>query len=176
MIEDVLDLSRIEAGRMDLQPAAFDFGELITQLDAALRPAARAKGLAFVCEAQPRELPVHADRRKCFRVLRGLANNAVKFTERGEVRIDARFDGADVRVTISDTGIGISEQELPLIFQAFRQVDGSLRRAHGGIGVGLHLSSKLVGMMGGHIDVESKPGTGSRFTVRLPRRAPPAAA
>jgi signal transduction histidine kinase len=176
MIEDVLDLSRIEAGRMDLQPASFDFAELVTQLDASLRPSAQAKGLGFVCEAQPAELPVHGDRRKCFRVLRSLANNAVKFTERGEVRVSARFDGPDLLVTISDTGIGISEHELPLIFQAFRQVDGSLRRAHGGIGLGLYLSRKLVDMMGGQIEVESQPAIGSRFSVRLPRRGAPAAA
>ncbi|HEX4599484.1 MAG TPA: ATP-binding protein [Burkholderiaceae bacterium] len=169
MIEDVLDLSRIEAGRMDLQAQSFDFAQLLTQLEASLRPTAQAKGLAFVCEAEPAELPVHADRRKCSRVLRSLANNAVKFTERGEIRVSACFDGGDLLVTVSDTGIGIAEQELPLIFQAFRQVDGSLRRAHGGIGVGLYLSRKLLDMMGGQIEVDSKPGVGSRFSVRLPR-------
>jgi signal transduction histidine kinase len=170
LIDDVLDLSRIEAGRMDLEAAQFDFAELIAQLDAGLRPVAQRKGLGFICEAQPAELTVYADRAKCFRVLRSLTDNAVKFTERGEIRICAGFDGGDLLVRISDTGIGISAQELPVIFEAFRQVDGSLRRVHGGMGLGLYLSRKLLEMMGGRIDVQSTPGEGSCFSVRLPRR------
>jgi two-component system, sensor histidine kinase len=175
MIDDVLDLSRIEAGRTELDPTAFDFAELIAQLDTDLRPIAQGKGLKFVCQAQPAELPVHCDRTKCFRVLRSLADNAVKFTERGEVHISAGFDGADLLVRISDTGIGIAAEELPVLFEAFRQVDGSLRRVHGGIGLGLCLSGKLLEMMGGRIDVQSTPGVGSSFSFRLPRRSAPAA-
>jgi signal transduction histidine kinase len=168
MIDDVLYVSSIEAGQIVLQPVRFDFAQLLVQLAAVMHPIAQAKQLAFVCEARSAELPVYVDRSKCFRVLRNLADNALKFTDAGEVRIAAGFDGGDLLVTISDTGIGIAPEQQPAIFEAFRQLDGSLRRAHGGIGLGLYLCRKLLDMMGGRIDVESTPGAGSRFSIRLP--------
>jgi PAS domain S-box-containing protein len=168
MIDDVLHVSGIEAGYIDLQPVQFDFAQLLTQLGAIMQPIAKAKQLAFVCQARSTELPVYADRSKCLRVLRNLADNALKFTDAGEVRITAGFDGSDLVVTVSDTGIGIAAEQLPAIFEAFRQLDGSSRRAYGGIGLGLYLCRKLLDMMGGRIDVESVPGAGSLFSVRLP--------
>jgi signal transduction histidine kinase len=170
LIDDMLDVSRIEAGRMEVEATRFDFADLLAQIDAAVRPLAQAKGLAFACAVQGAQLPAYGDWRKCLRVVRNLAVNAVKFTEAGEVRIAAGFDKGDLVVTVSDTGIGIVADELPRIFVAFRQLDASLRRAHGGAGLGLYLSRKLVEMMGGTIAVESTPKVGSRFSVRLPQR------
>ena len=169
LIDDVLEVSRIVAGHVELHPSRFDFTELLAQIDSTMRPAVQAKGLAFVCEALSPELPVFADWRSCARVLRNLVDNAVKFTERGEIRISAGFEGGDLLVTVSDTGIGIAAEQLPLVFEAFRQLDGGPGRAHGGIGLGLYLSCKLADAMGGTIHVESSPGAGSRFSIRLPQ-------
>jgi signal transduction histidine kinase len=170
LIEDVLDVSRIEAGRMAPEAVSFEFADLMARIDAAARPLAQAKELALVCETRGAPLPVYADPDKCLRVLRCLVLNAVKFTEAGEVRITAGLDRGDLLVTVSDTGVGIAADQLPHIFEAFRQLDGSFRRAHGGAGLGLYLSRKLVELMGGTIGVESAPSAGSCFSVRLPQR------
>jgi len=172
LINDLLDLSRIEAGRIELDRRAFDFRAVVAEVEASCRPALGAKGLAFRTEIPEGPLGLVGDRKRCFQVLLNLASNAVKFTERGEVRVAAALDGAWLRVTVADTGIGIRPEHLGMLFEAFRQVDGSARRVYEGTGLGLYLCKKLLGLMGGEIGVESAFGQGSRFHFSLPREAP----
>jgi signal transduction histidine kinase len=168
LINDLLDVSRIEAGRMELHHEPFDLADVIDELAATLQPAADAKQLALHCSCAQRPLPMHGDRLKCLQVLLLVARNAVKFTAAGRVMIEADVQAGDARIRTSDTGIGIAPQQLPLLFEAFRQLDSGLRRAHEGVGLGLYLCRQLVTLMGGTIDVQSVPGEGSCFTVRLP--------
>jgi signal transduction histidine kinase len=171
LINDLLDVSRIEAGRMDLHHEPFDLADVIDELAATLQPAAEAKRLALRCRCSQRPLPMNGDRLKCLQVLLLLARNAVKFTSEGRIVIEAGIEDGKACIRISDTGIGIAPQQLPLLFEAFRQLDSGLRRAHEGVGLGLYLCSQLVTLMGGAIDVQSVPGQGSCFTVRLPLQA-----
>jgi signal transduction histidine kinase len=110
------------------------------------------------------------DRKRCFQVLLNLANNAVKFTDRGEVTISARTEGDQLRVCVADTGIGIKPEQIGMLFEAFRQLDGSAKRIYEGTGLGLHLCRRLLELMHGQIGVETEFGKGSRFTFLLPRQ------
>jgi PAS domain S-box-containing protein len=172
LINDLLDLSRIEAGRIELERRVYDLKAVVAEVEASCRPALGAKGLAFRTELPEGPLALTGDRKRCFQVLLNLASNAVKFTERGEVRVSAAEEGARVRITVADTGIGIRPEHLGMLFEAFRQVDGSARRVYEGTGLGLYLCRKLLGLMGGEIGVESVFGQGSRFSFTLPRDAP----
>jgi len=125
----------------------------------------------------PGTLPMLGDRRKCYQVLLNLANNAVKFTERGHVRIEASARDGRLHASVSDSGIGIRPEQLQLLFEPFRQLDGSPRRLYEGTGLGLHLCRKLLDLMGGEIHVHSDFGHGSRFTFSVPlKQVPPTAA
>jgi two-component system, sensor histidine kinase len=172
LIDDLLTLSSIEAGKAKLAPSLFDFVELLKQVETAMLPAAQAKRLVLTFEARRPDMPVFGDRGKCLWILKSLVDNAIKFTADGEIRIVADFDGHDLLVTVTDTGEGIAPNQIPIIFEAFRQLDGSNRRSQGGIGLGLYMSRKLAEMMGGSIIVDSSPGHGSRFTIRLPHCLP----
>jgi signal transduction histidine kinase len=167
LINDLLDLSRIESGRMDVTVAPFDFAAVAAEVGHNLKPLAEQKGLALEIEV-PRPLMVVGDRRKCYQVLLNLANNAVKFTERGAVRIDAQAQGGKLTASVSDTGIGIRPEQQRLLFEAFRQLDGTPRRLYEGTGLGLHLCRKLLDLMAGEIRVESEFRTGSRFSFTVP--------
>jgi PAS domain S-box-containing protein len=177
LISDLLDLSRIESGRMELANAPFDFAEVVQEVASNLKPMAAHKGLRLALDV-PDSLPLVGDRRKCYQVLLNLANNAVKFTERGSVTIAAEAGEGRLRVSVSDTGIGVRPEQVRLLFEVFRQLDGSPRRTHEGTGLGLHLCRKLLDLMGGEIAVESEFGAGSRFTFSVPLhlRVPEAAA
>ena len=170
LINDLLDLSRIESGRMEVARERYDFAEVADEVATQLEPLAAAKGIALHVNAEP-GLEVVGDRRKAMQVLLNLSNNALKFTSRGEVRIDARFDGDELVAEVADTGVGIAPHDMQLLFQPFRQLDGSLDRTHEGTGLGLYLCSKLLNLMGGSISVHSAQGQGSRFGFRLPRQA-----
>ena len=170
LINDVLDLSRLESGHMALTLAPVDVVELAREAVEQLRPAAQAKGLALHTRL-PTSLSVLADRRRLLQVLLNLGSNAIKFTPSGEVRLFAEAGDAhdpQVRLGVEDTGIGIAPEHLDKLFKPFHQVDSSMSRQHEGTGLGLHLSQRLVGLMHGRIDVRSTPGAGSCFTVWLP--------
>jgi PAS domain S-box-containing protein len=169
LINDVLDVSRIESGRMDVDHATFDFTEVISEIESTVRPMAEAKHLKLVCETRGQDLVVRGDKRKCFQVLLNLADNAVKFTEQGEVRVVAGTTDDLLWFEVSDTGIGIAPGDLPLLFERFRQIDGGSRRRQEGSGLGLYLCRKLAELMGGTIRVESTLGVGSTFRLTLPR-------
>jgi signal transduction histidine kinase len=167
LINDLLDLARIESGRVEVVREPFDLREAIDQVLQTLRPLAAQKDLPVETQVQG-DTQMFSDRKMVFQILLNLANNAVKFTDSGTVRIMAARENGSLRIDVTDTGIGIKPENLQLLFEAFRQVDGSARRRFEGTGLGLHLSKRLVALLGGEITVESTYGEGSKFTVRLP--------
>ena len=171
LINDLLDVSRIESGRLKLARRAFDFAEVADEAMSQLRPLAAKKGLELHVRLSS---SVHAwgDRRRVYQILLNLAGNAVKFTEQGSVTIAARCVGDQLEVEVRDTGIGIAPAHLNALFEPFHQVDGSLARAHEGTGLGLYLSKKLLALMGGTISVTSRRGHGSCFKFTLPVALP----
>ena len=174
LINDVLDLARIEAGHMQLKLEPLDLRELLAELESGLAPMAEQKGLALRVEVEP-DVPVQlvSDRVRLLQILRNLLTNALKFTEQGkvEVRVSRRSApqaGDVLQIQVCDTGIGIAEAEQERIFQAFEQIDGSISRQYGGTGLGLAIARQLVEVLGGGISVKSAPGKGACFTVELP--------
>ncbi|MEO7243800.1 MAG: PAS domain S-box protein, partial [Rubrivivax sp.] len=167
LINDLLDLSRIESGYLELVRTDFDVAALVADVCDQLQPMADAKGLTLARTVPP-TLTLRSDRRRAYQVLLNLVNNALKFTAQGEVRIEVERAGRELLLRVHDTGIGIAAAALAGLFQPFRQVDNSLARTHEGTGLGLYLSRRLTELMGGRISVESTPGQGSCFTVSLP--------
>jgi signal transduction histidine kinase/ActR/RegA family two-component response regulator len=174
ILNDVLDIAKIEAGRMDLEVAAFDLKALADQSIELWSETADAKGLSLSCEAAP-DLPpqVLGDETRVRQILLNLVSNALKFTERGSVTVALRAaPGADgdggVEIAIRDTGIGMTPEQTALLFRPYVQADASTARRFGGTGLGLAICRNLAGMMGGEIAVESTPGRGSNFCVWLP--------
>jgi signal transduction histidine kinase/HAMP domain-containing protein len=184
LINEILDLSKIEAGRLELHLEAFSLTECAEDLVAELKSQAEAKGLAltvrFSADA-PEE--IESDRQRLEQILRNLISNAVKFTPEGSVTLDIHRpekgaslsrSGLDPRravaVSVVDTGIGIPDEKQMLIFEAFHQADGSTSRRYGGTGLGLSISRELAKLLGGEITVESKDGEGATFTLYLPER------
>jgi PAS domain S-box-containing protein len=179
LINDVLDISKIEAGQLEVAAESFALTPVLDRLMATMQPQAERKGLtlSLVTDQVPDTLVT--DRRRTEQILLNLLSNAVKFTDGGQVTlrvgtVDAwrRSSGgapqAAVRFVVQDTGIGIAERDLPALFQPFRQVDSGLARQHEGTGLGLSICSKLTELLGGDISVTSTPGIGSSFTVTLP--------
>lgn len=174
LINDLLDLSRIEAGRMELVADSFALPDLLSEVERTLAPLVANKGLSYKTECGEGLPEFYSDRKRVLQVMINLANNAVKFTERGGVTVRAEAEGPErVKISVTDTGIGIKKENLGRLFEAFRQIDGSARRVFEGTGLGLHLVRKLVAMLGGSVEVSSEFGVGSVFTVHLPLRFPP---
>jgi signal transduction histidine kinase/CheY-like chemotaxis protein len=170
LIDDVLDYSKIEAGRMTLERIDCDLHAVCEEVRSILQPATNERGLHMTLSYDP-GLPraMKGDSTRIRQVLLNLAGNAVKFTERGAVRIEvSRFDSAHAKICVADTGIGISAEQLPRLFQRFTQADSSTTRRYGGSGLGLAISKNLVELMGGTIGVDTRPGTGSTFWFTLP--------
>ena len=174
LINDVLDLSRIESGRMELGTEDFDLAELAREACAQLQPSADRKGLRIAHELPP-ALPMRGDRRRHLQIVLNLLSNAVKFTDAGEVSVSAWHDGTLVRLDVADTGIGIAPEDLPTLFTPFRQIDGSLGRSRDGSGLGLYLCRRLLDLIGGDIRIHSEPGVGTRVALSLPPEPTPAA-
>ncbi len=173
LINDILDLSKIEAGRLNLVVEAVPLDELLTSLESLFRPQAEKKGLQFSVRRDANAPPdALLDLQRIQQVLKNLLSNAIKFTEHGKVELDVAVrDHASLRVlsfAVSDTGIGIAPEKHKLIFRAFQQADGSTSRRYGGSGLGLSISRKLMQLMGGDIRVSSEPGKGSCFRAELP--------
>ena len=172
LIEQMLDLSRMEAGRLDLKREPVDLKRVMEMVRQDVAPQVKAKGLTLTISA-PNRLPrAQGDPERVRQILLILAGNAVKFTETGEVRINMRARRGHLEVDVQDTGIGISPAELPHIFEEFRQVDSRLSRRQGGAGLGLAIAQRLAEQMDGAITVASQPGVGSTFTLRLPSVEP----
>ncbi len=168
LINDVLDISKIEAGELSLSHTDFELGPSIERVVRLISPMAEQKGLDLEVEIADGVASVTSDQRRLEQVMLNLLNNAVKFTEQGGIRISCRTDGDHCLVSVADTGIGIREEEMAGLFQPFHQVDTSLVRKREGTGLGLSISRKLMVMMGGAIEVQSRWGRGSSFTLRFP--------
>ncbi len=167
-INSLLDLARIESGREEVTLAAFSVHDLIAEVVEMIEPQARERGIALVNEAAG-DLPViTSDRAKCRHILQNLIANAVKFTEVGQVTVAATANAESIQIAVRDTGIGIAADQLPFIFDEFRQADEGIARRYGGVGLGLAIAKKYAMMLGGDITVESAPGRGSTFTLILP--------
>jgi signal transduction histidine kinase len=176
IINDILNLSRIEAGQLTITAADVPLVEVLAEVEAMIAPQAAARGLRYEASAGA-DLVVHADREKLRQVLLNLVSNAVRFTEgAGSVRVSGEAAGNQVIVRVTDSGIGIPADKLQAIFEPFVQVDSGLTRRTGGTGLGLAISRDLMQAMGGRIDVSSELGRGSTFTISLPRAAGVAAA
>jgi signal transduction histidine kinase/HAMP domain-containing protein/ActR/RegA family two-component response regulator len=189
LINDILDLSKVEAGKMDVNPADLQLGALVDYVNATFRPMAEDKGLGFSVEARdgtPDRL--YVDEQRLEQILRNLLSNAVKFTSAGEVKLtialadEMEFDGAlraasqVVAFAVSDTGVGIARQKLGHIFDQFSQADGTTSRRYGGTGLGLSISRDIARLLGGEIRVSSRLNKGSTFTLYLPTGRTPGAA
>jgi signal transduction histidine kinase/ActR/RegA family two-component response regulator len=178
LINDILDLSKIEAGRMDIVPTRIDLAGPIAQAEALVSHAARGKGLELRSNVREGDLVVFADRDRVRQIAINLLSNAVKFTpEGGRVVVEAAVEGGFAVVRVTDTGIGIAPERAVLLFQPFVQLEGGYARRFPGTGLGLSISKRLVEMMGGAIGFSSQPGSGSTFYFTLPlaERVTPAA-
>ncbi|WP_189952876.1 HAMP domain-containing protein, partial [Streptomyces roseolus] len=191
LINDILDLSKVEAGKMDVSPTRIALVQLVDYVEATFRPLTAEKGLDFSVRVSP-ELPatLHTDEQRLLQVLRNLLSNAVKFTDSGAVELVIRPAGADVpqsireqlleagslrdadgdliAFSVTDTGIGIAASKMRVIFEAFKQADGTTSRKYGGTGLGLSISREIARLLGGEIFAASEPGRGSTFTLYLP--------
>jgi signal transduction histidine kinase len=168
LINDVLDLAKIEAGRMTLDLEDVPLPPLLEKIRSANAGLLAGKPLTFIMSV-PEDLPaVEADPLRLQQVLNNLISNAVKFTPQGTIRVAAWRENGNVAISIADTGIGIAPDDVPSIFEKFRQLDGSYTRRANGTGLGLAITNHLVQMHGGSIGVESELGKGTTFVVRLP--------
>ena len=171
LINDILDLAKIEAGRMPLHLDDVRLADIMTEISQQIEPLVKKKKLAFNVEMPQGELVLHTDRTKVKQILLNLLSNAVKFTHHGGITVSISRDEADLRFDVTDTGIGIRADDLGSIWEDFRQVDQSRTREFGGTGLGLSITRKLVDALGGHVFAESVFGKGSTFTVVLPIRS-----
>jgi len=186
LINDMLDLSKVEAGKMDVRPVEVPLRQLVDYVDATFRPLTVEKGLRFEVIIDP-DVPsaLYTDEQRLQQVLRNLLSNAVKFTEAGGIRLAiSRADGRRLRgnpghreamvfrFSVTDTGIGIAPEALPMIFEAFQQGDGTTSRRYGGTGLGLSISREIAQLLGGELHASSELGRGSTFTLYLPVTAP----
>ena len=168
LVNDVLDLARIEAAQMSLSPEETDLQTLVQEAVHTARSLVGARGLALRTEIAPDLPKLWIDPTRIRQVLFNLLNNAARFTERGSVTVTVRQQAEEVVFAVADTGVGIAVEDIPRIFEEFRQADGSTRRRHGGVGLGLAISRRFVELHGGHIWVESQEGQGSTFYFSLP--------
>ncbi len=170
LINDILDLSKIEAGRMEVRSVRFDLAPLVDECMRTIEPMVKSERLRLVKQMEAELPPLDTDRDKLKQILMNLLSNAVKFTEAGTITVTARRQDGRVALAVADTGIGVPENALELIFEEFRQVDSSPTRKYSGTGLGLSISRHFARLLGGDIAVKSTIGVGSTFTVIIPLR------
>ncbi|HEX7958664.1 MAG TPA: ATP-binding protein [Terriglobales bacterium] len=171
LVNDLLDLAKVEAGKITVRPADFDVTTLFGTLRGALRPLLVGTTVGLVFEEPEGIPPLHTDDGKVSQILRNFISNALKFTERGEVRVSARdIEGNQVVFSVADTGIGIAPEHQERIFEEFAQIENPLQRSVKGTGLGLPLSRRLAELLGGSVRLESTPGLGSTFFLTIPLR------
>jgi signal transduction histidine kinase/CheY-like chemotaxis protein len=170
LVDDLLDLAKVEAGKIEVRPASFEVAALFGALRGMLRPLLVNQSLALVFEDPDGIPPIYSDESKLSQILRNFISNALKYTDRGEVRVSVRLtaDRESVEFSVADTGIGIPEKDLARIFDEFVQIENPLQRRVKGTGLGLPLSKRLAELLGGRISVISRHGVGSTFTLIIP--------
>ena len=172
LINDVLDISKIEAGQIEIAPAPFDLREAIEKVMHLVAPLAEKKSLPLLPQLAPGVAQITSDRRRVEQILLNLLSNAIKFTEHGSVTLSAETVPGAIRIAVSDTGMGIKSEDLNKLFQPFRQLDSGLARQHEGTGLGLAICKRLVERLGGALSVTSQWGAGSTFQFTLPLKLP----
>jgi signal transduction histidine kinase len=171
LINNVLDLAKIEAGRMELALAEYSVHDTVESVRATLRPLAAEKGLEFAVTL-PEDIPLaHGDSGRITQCLVNLAGNSLKFTKTGKVEIVVEHADGRLKFSVIDTGIGIPAEKIGSLFTEFKQTDATIASEYGGSGLGLSIVKKFVEMHGGRIWVESEPGRGSTFSFEIPLRA-----
>ncbi|MDZ8261351.1 ATP-binding protein [Nostoc sp. ChiQUE01b] len=169
LVNDLLDLAKVEAGKIEVRPSSFEVSDLFATLRGMLRPLlVQGSSVALIVEEPEGILPLYNDEGKVAQILRNFVSNALKFTEQGEVRVTAVQTGHTVTFSVSDTGIGIAPADQERIFEDFMQIESPLQKQVKGTGLGLPLSRKLAELIGGSISVKSQPGEGSTFTALIP--------
>jgi signal transduction histidine kinase len=168
MIEDVLAYSSLELGHEVIRPTDLLIGDLIHSVQAIAEPLAQQKGVELEVLVDDPSSRIVTDNDRARQILVNLVGNAIKFTERGEVEVIAVIENGELRVAVTDTGIGIAAAEQSRLFKPFAQVDTGLTRRHGGTGLGLYISSQLARLLRGRIELRSELGRGSTFTLVLP--------
>ena len=168
LINDILDLAKVEAGRIEIRPVTFALEPLIRECLHTVEPLLRGDKVQLLAEVSTDLPPLTTDKDRLHQILTNLLSNAVKFTENGSIKVTARARGEEVIMAVADTGIGIPAQALERIFEEFHQVDGGSTRQYGGTGLGLSISRHFARLLGGDITLQSVPGHGSVFNVALP--------
>jgi signal transduction histidine kinase len=173
LINDILDITRIEAGRMPLNATSFRVSELFEEVQSELEPIIKRSNLIVSTKQRGAVPSVRSDRQKVKQIVLNLLSNALKFTPAGSVTMTASYDARrrEVAIAVKDTGVGIPVEDQAKVFEDFRQLDSSPARGYGGTGLGLSICRRLANMLGGTIDLDSNPGHGSTFTLRLPAKA-----
>jgi signal transduction histidine kinase len=170
LINDVLDISKIEAGKVEVSPEEMRLGDVVKEIAEVFLPVASEKGLGLVTKV-PDNVVLYSDKRRVKQVLMNFVSNAIKFTDHGSVKIAARVpDDGNVEIRVSDTGTGIKKEDMSKLFEPFQQVDTSLTKRYEGTGLGLYLTRKLADLLGGNIRAKSQYGRGSEFTFIIPLR------
>ena len=170
LINSILDLAKVEAGRMEVKPSEFALTPVLDLCLRTVEPLIRSEGVRLARDVPALPVMLHTDEEKLRQILINLLSNAIKFTEAGSVTLRIRLRGAQIEFAVADTGIGIPAAALAAIFEEFHQVDNSATRSHSGTGLGLAISHRLARLLGGRIDVESREGQGSTFTLSIPLR------
>jgi CheY-like chemotaxis protein/signal transduction histidine kinase len=173
LINDILDLSKIEARKIEISRSRVELGEVVARLAETFEPMAEQKQIFFrVIRADGLPESIDTDSQRLSQILRNLLSNAIKFTDRGEVALEIAPRGDAIEFAVRDTGIGIAPEHHQIVFEPFRQADGTTNRKFGGTGLGLSISRELARMLGGRITLESEPGKGTTFRLLMPRVAP----
>jgi signal transduction histidine kinase len=174
MVDDLLDLAKVDAGRITISPEWFEMVDLFSALRGMFRPIVGAGSVSLIFEEPENVPPIYTDDKKLAQILRNFISNALKFTPQGEVRVSARMtDGGMIEFAVSDTGIGIGAEHLPALFSDFVQVDARIQKRLRGTGLGLSLAKKFAELLRGSVAVQSELGKGSRFSVLIPSRYTP---
>jgi signal transduction histidine kinase len=171
MVDDLLDLAKVDAGRISISPEWFEMVDLFSALRGMFKPIVGSGSVSLIFE-EPAEIPkIYTDDKKLSQILRNFISNALKFTSEGEVRVSAALAGQNhVEFAVTDTGIGIAQEHLPALFADFVQIDTRIQKRLRGTGLGLSLSKKFAELLGGSVGVTSQEGHGSRFSVVIPTR------
>jgi signal transduction histidine kinase len=168
LINDILDLSKIEAGKMDLHIEEFNLEDILKQVEATAKPLVEKNKNKFIIKSKIKKLKLQNDQTKLRQILFNMLSNAAKFTKKGTVSLSTSDNASDITFAVTDTGIGMNKEQLSKVFEEFTQAESSTSKNYGGTGLGLPISKKMAEMMGGKMEVESEEGKGTTFSIIIP--------